>query len=53
MTDYLDEVDYCLTLPQPETKRIPLKDTDGWHLMYIEVPYDTPATYAVVLEDDQ
>lgn len=48
MTDYLDELDYCLSLPQPTTKMIPVRDKKGWFLYFMEVPYDTPATHAVL-----
>lgn len=34
---YLDEVDWCLK-HLPATKMIPVRDKDGWHLFFIEVP---------------
>jgi len=45
---YLDEVDYCLTLPRPKTKRVPVRDKAGWHLYFVTVPVDLPCT-AIVL----
>ena len=46
---YLDELDYCLTLPRPKTKMIPVRDKNGWHLYYVQVPYGTPGNAIVLL----
>jgi hypothetical protein len=52
MTDYLDELDYCLTLPRPKTKMIPVRDEKGWHLNFIEVPYNTRATALIITKGE-
>ena len=38
MEPYLDELDYCLTLPPAATKMVPVRDRQGWHLYFIQVP---------------
>ena len=39
MEPYLDEVDWCLKhCAWPPTKMVPVRDRQGWHLYFIQVP---------------